>query len=709
MSLNIIKRLPKFLQSIIFWKDFIEEVDTEFSLIKTEVDKKKNFFNPRELDSESDLRDLNNFFGFVVDTSIFNDIYTKYALSIVGDPTFYELQSPNVKAVTLSSSDYFYSINKFSPERKSFTISFWIKGDDTSKWILSCGGETLSASDAIGFSVHIDGTQKLSFQISDGPNYIAVSSGIYIDDSVLKHISIVVDRGNNEIRFYQNGVFVGPITNISSITGTILSNNNFYLSSLTSSLRFSGDLANIYLILSTLSDTEAAEFYLAELNDTVDSLPIARDIEVLYNFSEEDGSDFGYTLSKPVLRYLRYEAENLFFKVKNKATKDYHEYIFNRIQEKGYVYTMFYDSQDTGTIYRAINYYDTDLPKINVDLVDHNFSASPFTKVTPLLPFAEGFVSQNNLDKNLDLDVGNWSLDYSLFGMSTSLTKHIAGEFMADKLYYLGTTPYLITTVMLEYLRKSLNYARKITETPHSGIGVTAYTLDDEAVFTIPIIEVETSVSSTWTSDPRTTLNNLYNKFTLSIMPAGTPYFEKFIADSQIYSDDNFDIINISFPVNQSNLEIAGTGNGTNDSFSGTLSYTNIDPRTVIIKYTDVGASDREIRDDGLGNLYFPEFYSREALINGSADFTDFAVGTINYSTGAYSFTTSDTRSTPVDVTPANLEELEVSYYTDYDFSLKRVTLKNSSNAVITTIDFPIISITKKEYHASFLIVIDRR
>ena len=236
--LNTTRRLPRFLKTITFWKDFIEEVDTEFSSFKEEIDLKKKFFNPRELTSIEELRNLNRFFGFVIDTSLLNDYYES-------DP----------------------------------------------------------------------------------------------------------DK---------------------------------------------------------------------------------------------------------IIDYLKSEADNMVFKILSKGTKNGHEYMFNRIQEKGFVYVLFHDEQDS-ILYRALNYYDDTASMIHMDLQTHDFAVSPFTKITPLLPFASGFLSQNNLDQNLKLD-DSWSLDYTLFGASVSMTKHIAAEFVADATFQVGSDTHLITNEYLEYLRKSTNF-----------------------------------------------------------------------------------------------------------------------------------------------------------------------------------------------------------------------------------------------------------
>ncbi len=494
--LNTIRRLPKFLKNIIFWYDFVEEVDIELTAFKEKLDLKKNFFNPRELTTIQELRDLNRFFGFTIDTSLLNEYYES-------DP----------------------------------------------------------------------------------------------------------DK---------------------------------------------------------------------------------------------------------IIEYLRSEANNMIFKIISKGTKNYHEYLFNRIQELGYVYVMFHDEQD-GILYRAINFYDADMPQVQLDLLNHDFSVAPFVKVTPLQPFDSGFVSQNNLDQDLilDDDTNPWTMDYSMFGVSVSMTKHISAEFVAHQVFVEGSDTFLISNKYLEYLRKSLNFARKASETPHVGLGVTAYSTNVvTAPFNIPTINVATDVSADYVS--RSTnedaKNAIFNYFKLT-SDAIVTYYTQSIQNTQIYQDANFDIINITFPVSKTNIEVAGTGTeGGQTAFNYTADYLPVEPNTIRLVYEDTGSVERTIVDDGKGNLYYPYQYSYDDLRLGNIDITDFAIGSINYTTGVISFDTVDTRQeTPTTPTPKEGEDINLSYYTHYTFGLENIKIYDDADAEVVNIDFPLISLSKKEYHVSFLIVIDKR
>jgi len=403
-----------------------------------------------------------------------------------------------------------------------------------------------------------------------------------------------------------------------------------------------------------------------------------------------------------VVSYLRRETENITFKVRKKSSKDYHEYMFNKVSQKGYVYVLFYDSQDEGALYRAINYYDSQNNVLSL-LEEHDFSVAPFTKVYPLMSF-EGFLTLYGLDRNQILDdTTTWELDYSLFGNSVSPTKHIAAEFMTDRVV---DTSYLTNDTYLEYALNNLNFGRKATEVPHAGIGVTAYCTDDESEFTIPTISVATQVTTNWTADSRTNLDNLYNYIVLESV-LDDQFYKQSLASTQIYEEeDTFDLVNVSFPGNRCNTESAGTGNGSNDDFTYTADFPGVAPHSIIMTYTDVGSEVRTIKDDGNGNLYYSNFVDPE-------DYTvetDWRCGSVIYSTGVLDFSTVITTGTsPPDVTPGNANSIDLSYRTTYDHTIDTIRIYNSSDQEVLTCTFPWIVLSSSKYHASFLFVIDRR
>ena len=415
-----------------------------------------------------------------------------------------------------------------------------------------------------------------------------------------------------------------------------------------------------------------------------------------------------------IIDYLQKEAEDLVFKIKSKGSKNYFDYIFDRIQKEGDLYVNFFDSTDTGHLdiigtgnfYRALNYYDTSYSHLDQKLLTHNFAVSPFTDIIPLQPFFEGFLSGNNLDQGLILD-DSWTLDYSLYGMSVSPTKHISVEFQANEIFTEGMDEFLITETYLRYLKNSTNFGRKGTEYPHIGISIAAYTLDDENSFITPTTEVDTSITAAWTGTSKVDLTVLYNYFYIG---AGTEYyFQKNISESQIFSNDNFDVVNLSFPTNKVNSEILGTGDGLNDSFLPTLPYFPIVKKSFKVVYEDINSIERTVMDDGFGNLYYPEYFTTEQVLSGQVDLTDYASGTINYLTGEINLTTVVVTIPAVDVTPKNGDDLLCNYYSDYGFNVDSLAIANNSGSDVVNCSFHYIPAIDKNFHASFLVIVDRR
>lgn len=127
---------------------------------------------------------------------------------------------------------------------------------------------------------------------------------------------------------------------------------------------------------------------------------------------------------------------------------------------------------------------------------------------------------------------------------------------------------------------------------------------------------------------------------------SGIPTFTEFKAKLFIHDGGTLKYIDSATPSdvttvsNRYDDEIVGTGNGTSTTFAYTLLYPTIVTSSVTINYYDNNGTEYTITDDGSG-----------ALIG---DVATGEVHTINYTTGAISFTTSST--------PANNSVLIASY-----------------------------------------------
>ncbi|MFX0081313.1 MAG: LamG-like jellyroll fold domain-containing protein [Candidatus Hodarchaeota archaeon] len=101
----------------------------------------------------------------------------------------------------------------------SFTVSFWINIDDSlGTWQVPLYKGASSAGDK-GFDFETPTTGNyLSFRISDGTSVIGSPSTNIIFDSWI-HITGVVDRANNKIRIYKDGIEDGTGTDISGVSG----------------------------------------------------------------------------------------------------------------------------------------------------------------------------------------------------------------------------------------------------------------------------------------------------------------------------------------------------------------------------------------------------------------------------------------------------------------------------------------------------------
>lgn len=66
------KNLQRLLQNV-FWNDFMDVIQEEFLNLKSQMNEKRYLYNPRELDSIDELRQINKSFGTFVDLTLLDD------------------------------------------------------------------------------------------------------------------------------------------------------------------------------------------------------------------------------------------------------------------------------------------------------------------------------------------------------------------------------------------------------------------------------------------------------------------------------------------------------------------------------------------------------------------------------------------------------------------------------------------------------------
>jgi len=381
--------------------------------------------------------------------------------------------------------------------------------------------------------------------------------------------------------------------------------------------------------------TEELELFQQEVENKKNymNLDEYEDIDEILQFARSLGFSPNLLIDNSI-EFARKEAKDIVFKIKNKATYYYYDYIFRTIGRLGFTYILF---KDQTKLVRAINQNSL----IN-KLSTHNVS-EPFVDVTPIYHFSRYVEESVSLDADplyyLD-SPAVWYLDQSIVIKST---KHTAIEYVIDQLITEDSTEYLLTPRYFQFLRQSVNYGRKVTEFPHIGAQLTLITsttgyynyghpsdaygildlkasssvtdnfvLNDTSIFYKIKAGIGTQTQSSATEPSPTYVTSL-----------GQEIYEQLLSqENQIFRAGGYTIISFYIPSSTINNEIIATGDGSTDVFTGSLGYSNIVPSTLVFEYTsspdDIVATTNE----------FGEIIG------------DDTSGTINYETGEYTLNT---------------------------------------------------------------------
>ena len=214
------------------------------------------------------------------------------------------------------------------------------------------------------------------------------------------------------------------------------------------------------------------------------------------------------------LSYVQKEANDLIFKIRNKATYYYYEYIFKTINEAGNMYILF---QDSTRLVRAI-----DASAVFTALDSHDLS-TPFTEFQEILHFSDYLEQLIQLDNDplLYLDGSPiWYLDQDIV---IKPTNHLSIEYAIDSLSTLNGEEYITVPNSLHWLGKMVEYGRKATQVPHIGAQIT-FMMDSSGYYdnisgvdySIPILKTNCVVTSAYDSESTDDLTQ-FNKMVVGI------------------------------------------------------------------------------------------------------------------------------------------------------------------------------------------------
>jgi len=336
------------------------------------------------------------------------------------------------------------------------------------------------------------------------------------------------------------------------------------------------------------------------------------------------------------------------FRIKNKTTRVSYDYIFKTVPNDGQLFIMYWATSKLLRAADAISTIETNLTAANPSL--------PFL-FTAVENFSEFLYTQLYLDTGLQLDSTSvpWHLD-TLY--STLKTNHVAVEYNLEKLVQdsLGTN-YLMLPPYLDYLATAVNYTRKVTEVPHVGCNLSlimdpsqyfdAYSHGE--AYSMPTIQVKSAVTNNYvpTNSAAAVVKLVVGTGTQTLPAYGavSPTWPTALANQctsdvvitdQTNETTNYKYIFGYIPMNSVTDEAVSTGTGAIMTVSGTTKYPGVKPYSVNIFFTSSPAT-YTIIDDGKGNL----------LVQGQQTNP---MGSIDYSTGVYTFTTQIVNSVPKEV-----------------------------------------------------------
>ena len=442
----------------------------------------------------------------------------------------------------------------------------------------------------------------------------------------------------------------------------------------------------------------------AALRDIVSEFGFQIDLSLYQTIYEEDQEEF--------IRLLRREVEAIGYQTRYKGSKDYYDFVFSKIRQIGFTYSMFSDVQ--GSIYRALLLPGEDgsvskqLETLPTDISNAEVIPRPAN-----ITFG-AYIQQKTLDMgNESLDSG-WSLDSEVIGTNVSLTGHIACEYFADELFDKGGTQFLATKEHFKYLERMVtDYGRKATTIPHNGIGLTIIGNIDQTRNTMVNTNAEMQILAGYGNNIglRSTPSDFYYE-----VETNTGYSKR-ISDNEISLDSgggSFDVLNVSVPGRMFGPYTYYTYQSSDGVVipGFTLQNDNVVPHTFILRY-EYQLRNIEVVDNGNGKLYLREYTKRENESE-EMDYTilsdiekyDFC-GDINYTTGEVSAITLQTSDE--DLTPDNGMNFDGVFATHDNVVMNEIKIKASNGEAVLESVFPPVEFNSYRDHVSFLIVVDQR
>lgn len=372
-------------------------------------------------------------------------------------------------------------------------------------------------------------------------------------------------------------------------------------------------------------------FYdVATLDDEQQLINIARSLGYTPDVSLDDS-----------LESIKDDVNSVTFRIQNKTTYLSYQYIFKTVPYTGQVYILY---NEDNKLQRAVISL--------IEMLDElGTSTQPYTE--PFVyqaeeNYGEFLFSALFLDMGLRLDSSSrpWALDEF---SSSSKTNHMAIEYSIERVITQDGVEYLMTPDYLGYLANAVDYTRKVTEVPHIGShlslvmdnsGFYDSASDGSEEYSTPATKTKAAVTDQYVNAaPAKEVHRMVAGIGSQSLPSvndGSPQWptelankvvDTVLVENETEETGNWKVINSMLPANTATNELLGTGSGDVFEASGTLNVDGIKPYSVKIRFIS-SPEEYTIIDNGQRSLF----------IEGQENYP---VGSIDYETGEYEFSTS--------------------------------------------------------------------
>jgi len=398
-----------------------------------------------------------------------------------------------------------------------------------------------------------------------------------------------------------------------------------------------------------LAISEKKDLYNTDTMDYARLLEVSDLLSIPFDVSINDTEEF-----------LRNEVKTVAFKIKYKATIALYKSFFNVIKRNGSIYSYFYNG--------------TSLIRDTLSILNKAISVNPMNAYShdSAMNFTGTIEKQLKLDSGLKLDTG-WNLDNATVKRNS---KHLALEIFLDTSFFSGSSgsapysgsypsiglapstllppshtlspkprvPYLITQEFFSYISINSEASKKVSDIVHVGCQLNALVDNSRFYdsysgsnnFTMPAlllssVTLDAIAGISSVNDIKYIQFGVGRKTNLPSKSGGGTIptsLTQIVAISPILDEEKYETtgwygVSAKYQGMSVNNFLIGTGNGSKFTFTKTLDFNPIKKGNAVIEFYSSLAK-YTLTDDTFGNL---------VGTNGA--------GTINYDTGAISFTTN--------------------------------------------------------------------